>query len=233
MAEIILPLDHASADQALALVDRLGDEATFYKVGLELYTHAGPEVVRELRRRGKRVFLDLKLHDIPNTVAGAVRAAAALDVQLLTLHAAGGVSMMEAARDAAAGRVKLLGVTILTSLTASEVEGVWGREITSIRDEVGRLAALVHETGLDGVVASALEAGWIRRSLEPPFLIVTPGIRPEGAEVGDQKRVATPADAVAAGADYLVVGRPVTQAEDPAAALRALLAEVSAAAEPR
>lgn len=233
MAEIILPLDHASADQALALVDRLGDEATFYKVGLELYTHAGPEVVRELRRRGKRVFLDLKLHDIPNTVAGAVRAAADLDVQLLTLHAAGGVSMMEAARDAAAGRVKLLGVTILTSLTASEVEGVWGREITSIRDEVGRLAALVHETGLDGVVASALEAGWIRRSLESPFLIVTPGIRPEGSEVGDQKRVATPADAVAAGADYLVVGRPVTQAEDPAAALRALLAEVSAAAEPR
>lgn len=229
MAEIILPLDHPSAEEALALVDRLGDAGTFYKVGLELYTRAGPEVVRELRRRDKRVFLDLKLHDIPNTVAGAVRAAVELDVQLLTLHVAGGGSMMEAAREAGDGRVKLLGVTVLTSLTASEVEGVWGREITSIRDEVARLATLAEGSGLDGVVASALEAGWIRRTLEPPFLIVTPGIRPAGADVGDQKRVATPADAVAAGADYLVVGRPVTQADDPRAALAALLDEVSRA----
>lgn len=229
MAEIILPLDHPSAEEALALVDLLGEPATFYKVGLELYTRAGPEVVRELRDRGKRVFLDLKLHDIPNTVAGAVRAAAALDVQLLTLHASGGTSMMEAAREAAEGRVRLLGVTLLTSLTAAEVEGVWGREITSIRDEVGRLAGVVHAAGLDGVVASALEASWIRRSLEPPFLVVTPGIRPAGADRGDQKRVATPADAVAAGSDYLVVGRPVTQAADPRAALAAVLAEVQAA----
>ncbi|GMV07929.1 MAG: orotidine 5'-phosphate decarboxylase [Gemmatimonadota bacterium] len=229
MAEIILPLDQPSAEEALALVDLLGEPAGFYKVGLELYTRAGPEVVRELRRREKRVFLDLKLHDIPNTVAGAVRAAMALDVQLLTLHASGGTSMLEAARDAAEGRVKLLGVTLLTSLTAAEVEGVWGREIASIRDEVGRLAGVVHASGLDGVVASALEASWIRRSLEPPFLVVTPGIRPAGTDRGDQRRVATPADAVAAGSDYLVVGRPVTQAEDPRAALAALLAEVEAA----
>jgi orotidine-5'-phosphate decarboxylase len=229
MAEIIIPLDHPSAGEALALVDQLGEPGTFYKVGLELYTRSGPEVVSELRRRGKRVFLDLKLHDIPNTVAGAVRAAVALDVELLTLHAVGGVSMMEAARDAAEGRVKLLGVTVLTSLTAAEVEGAWGREISSIRDEVGRLAGLAHECGLDGVVASALEASWIRRALAPPFLIVTPGIRASGTPEEDQKRVATPSDAVAAGSDYLVVGRPVTKAPEPREALLSLLAEVEAA----
>jgi orotidine-5'-phosphate decarboxylase len=232
MAEIIIPLDHPSAGEAMALVELLGAGADFYKVGLELYAVAGPPVVHELRRRGKRVFLDLKLHDIPNTVAGAVRAAAAMDVDLLTLHAAGGTSMMEAAREAAAGRVKLLGVTVLTSLSAAELEGVWGREIRSIREEVGRLASLAHGAGLDGVVASALEASWLRKALEPPFLIVTPGIRPAGAAHGDQKRVATPADAVAAGADYLVVGRPVTQAPDPVAALAALRAEVAAAGAP-
>ncbi|MDP2958899.1 MAG: orotidine-5'-phosphate decarboxylase [Longimicrobiales bacterium] len=230
MAEIIIPLDYASAREALALVDRLGPLAAFYKVGLELFTRSGPEVLSELRRRGKRVFLDLKLHDIPNTVARAVAAAAVLDVELLTVHTAGGASMMEAARDASGGRVKLLGVTVLTSLTAAELELVWGREIVSIRDEVGRLAVLAHESGMDGVVASALEASWIRKTLEPPFLIVTPGIRPAGAALGDQKRVATPADAVAAGADYLVVGRPLTQADDPVAALASLLAEVAAAA---
>ena len=232
MAEIIIPLDHPSVEEAMGLVDVLGDPADFYKVGLELFTRSGPRVVEELRRRGKRVFLDLKLHDIPNTVAGAVAAAAALDVELLTLHTAGGASMMEAAREAAGDRVRLLGVTVLTSLTAAEVEDVWGREIVSIRDEVGRLASLAHRAGMDGVVASALEAGWIRRSLEPPFLIVTPGIRPAGAAAGDQKRVATPADAVAAGADYLVVGRPVTQAPDPVAAFAQLLDEVHAATAP-
>ncbi len=232
MTEIVIPLDQPSAGEALALVDRLGPGADFYKVGLELYTAAGPPVVHELRRRGKRVFLDLKLHDIPNTVAGAVRAAAALDVSLVTLHTAGGTTMMEAARDASAGRVKLLGVTVLTSLGVAELEGVWGREIGSIRREVGRLASLARDAGLDGVVASALEAKLIREAVELPFLIVTPGIRPAGATRGDQKRVATPAEAVAAGADYLVVGRPVTQASDPAAALAALRAEVAAATAP-
>lgn len=232
MAEIIVPLDYPSAREALALVDRLGPLAAFYKVGLELFTRSGPEVLGELRRRGKRVFLDLKLHDIPNTVARAVEAAATMDVELLTVHTAGGASMMEAARDAAGGRVKLLGVTVLTSLTAAELEVVWGREISSIRDEVGRLAELAHQSGMDGVVASALEASWLRKTLDPPFLIVTPGIRPAGAARGDQKRVATPADAVAAGADYLVVGRPLTQADDPAAALASLLTEVAAAAAP-
>ena len=229
MAGVIVALDHASQEEALALVDRLGGAGTFYKVGLELYTRAGPTVVHALRERGKRVFLDLKLHDIPNTVAGAVRAASALDVELLTVHVSGGASMLEAARDAADGGVRLLGVTVLTSLTATDVESVWGREIDSIRDEVGRLAELAHACGIDGVVASALEAGWIRRALGPERLIVTPGIRPAGADQGDQTRVATPASAVEAGADYLVVGRPVTQAADPAQALDALLAEVAQA----
>lgn len=232
MAEVIIPLDVPSADEAEALVDALGPRASFFKVGLELYTRAGPGIVRELKRRDKRVFLDLKLHDIPNTVAAAVDAAVGLDVDLLTVHAAGGPTMLEAAGAAANGKVRLLGVTVLTSLTPAELEKVWGREIDSIRDEVDRLAQLSQEAGLAGVVASALEASWIRGKVGDDFLIVTPGIRPEGTDRGDQKRVATPADAVAAGADYLVVGRPVTRAPDPRAALDALLTEVAAAEAP-
>ncbi len=229
MAEIILALDHRSDDEALELVDVLGERGGFYKVGLELYTRAGPDVVHALRDRGKRTFLDLKLHDIPNTVAGAVRAAVSLEVDFLTVHTGGGIPMLQAAVEAAEGRVKLLGVTVLTSLTPSDVELVWGREIRSIRDEVGRLAELASRAELDGVVASAVEAGWLRPALGDDMLIVTPGIRPAGADPGDQKRVASPADAVAAGADYLVVGRPVTQARDPAEALGALLDEIAAA----
>jgi orotidine-5'-phosphate decarboxylase len=229
MAGVIVALDFGSAEEALALVEVLGDPGTFYKVGLELYTRAGPDVVRELRARGKRVFLDLKLHDIPNTVAGAVRAAAALDVELLTLHTAGGGPMLRAAVDAAGEGVRLLGVTVLTSLTASDVESVWGREIRSIRDEVVRLGGFAAEVELHGVVASAVEAGWLRPALGDGFLIVTPGIRSIGTDPGDQKRVASPADAVAAGSDYLVVGRPIIQADDPRAALESLLAEVAAA----
>ncbi len=228
MAEIIVALDYGAAAEALSLVDLLGDVGGFYKVGLELYTRAGPDVVRALHDRGKRVFLDLKLHDIPNTVAGAVRAAAALDVELLTLHVGGGGPMLRAGVEAAEGRVRLLGVTVLTSLTPSDVEQVWGREIRSIRDEVVRLAQFAAETELDGVVASAVEAGWIRPAIGDEMLIVTPGIRLKGADQGDQKRVASPADAVSAGADYLVVGRPITQAADPVAALQTL-AEAAAA----
>ncbi len=229
MAGVILPLDFPSGDEALELVDLLGETADFYKVGLELFSSAGPDVVRSLRQRGKRVFLDLKLHDIPNTVARAVQAAVSLDVELLTVHASGGASMLRAAREAADGRVRLLGVTVLTSLSGAEVEEVWGREIRSIRDEVARLAKLSVESGLDGVVSSALETSWLRRTVPEDFLIVTPGIRPSGADRDDQTRVATPADAVAAGSDYLVVGRPVTRASDPPAALAALLAEISSA----
>jgi len=226
---VILPLDYPTAEEALELVDLLGDDADFYKVGLELYTSAGPAVVRKLRGRGKRVFLDLKLHDIPNTVRRAVQAAVALDVELLTVHASGGASMLRAARDAADGRVGLLAVTVLTSLTGSEIEEVWGREIHSIRDEVARLAELSVESGVDGVVCSVLEAAWLRRVVPDDFLVVTPGIRPAGADRQDQSRVATPADAVASGSDFLIVGRPVTRAADPRAALAALLAEISSA----
>jgi orotidine-5'-phosphate decarboxylase len=229
VAGLILPLDHPSAEEALELVDLLGETADFYKVGLELYTTAGPDVVRTLRERGKRVFLDLKLHDIPNTVRRAVQAAVKLDVEFLTVHASGGASMLRAARDAADGRVRLLGVTVLTSLTGAEVEEVWGREIRSIRDEVARLAELSVESGVDGIVCSVLEAEWLRRIVPPGFVIVTPGIRPAGADRQDQSRVATPADAVASGSDFLVVGRPVTRASDPRAALSALLAEISSA----
>ncbi|MFQ5538256.1 MAG: orotidine-5'-phosphate decarboxylase [Gemmatimonadota bacterium] len=231
MAEVIVALDQPSVGAALELVDTLGEAGTFYKVGLELFSRGGPQVVRELRERGKRVFLDLKLHDIPNTVAGAVAAASALDVELVTVHAAGGPEMMEAARNAAAGDTRVVAVTLLTSLSAADVETLWGREIRSIRDEVVRLAHLVRDQGLHGVVASPLEAEWVRRSLPEPFLLVTPGIRMAGGDAGDQKRVATPAGAVEAGADCLVVGRTVTAAPDPELALRTVWQEVASASD--
>ncbi len=227
MADVIVALDYPSADEALAMVEQLGRPATFYKVGLELYTRGGPSFVESLAALGKRVFLDLKLHDIPNSVAGAVRSASDLGVDLLTVHTAGGPAMLEAAAEASGRDMRILGVTLLTSLTPDELEVVWGREIRSIREEVGRLTDLAVACGLDGVVASALEASWIRNRVEQDFLVVTPGIRPAGADRGDQKRVATPADAVSAGSDYLVVGRPITRAADPVAALAALLAELT------
>ena len=229
MGQVIVALDMASADDALAMVERLGDLGDFYKVGLELYARAGPAVVEELISREKRVFLDLKLHDIPNTVAGAVRASCDLGVDLLTVHGAGGPTMLQAARSAVSGRLRLLAVTVLTSLTPDEISTVWGREIGSVRDEVGRLATLARDAGMHGVVASALEASWIRGRVGERFLIVTPGIRPAGTDRGDQSRVATPADAVRAGADYLVVGRAVTTADDPVAALAAVLDEAQGA----
>lgn len=232
MTEIIVALDKPSAGEALAIVEGLGDRAGFYKVGLELYTGAGPAIVEELVTREKRVFLDLKLHDIPNTVARAVHAASELGVDFLTVHAAGGTSMMEAARDAADNSLRLLAVTVLTSLTPDEMSTVWGREIRSVREEVGRLAELSWTMGIDGIVASALEASWIRAQLGERILIVTPAIRPKGADRGDQTRVATPADAVLAGSNYLVVGRPITDADDPRSAFSAILAEVRGAAQP-
>jgi orotidine-5'-phosphate decarboxylase len=229
MSRVIVPLDVSSKQAAMSLVDRLGDQADFYKVGFELYTRSGPDVVRELVERGKQVFLDIKLHDIPNTVGRAVAVASELGVDLLTVHVSGGPSMMEAAAKARGGDLKLLGVTVLTSLSPDEMSTVWDREIRSVREEVGRLAVLASDTGMNGVVASALEASWIRRHLSGDFLIVTPGIRPAGSDAGDQDRIATPADAVAAGADYLVIGRPITQATDPAAALAAVLREIDQA----
>jgi orotidine-5'-phosphate decarboxylase len=226
---VIIPLDVPSVSDAFALVDRLGDEADFYKVGFELYTRGGLEVVRELVSREKRVFLDIKLHDIPNTVARAVEAASDLGVDLLTLHASGGQRMMAAAAEARSSHLKLLGVTVLTSMTTDEMASVWGREISSVRDEVLRLANLGKEAGLDGIVSSALEASWIRQKNGPSFLIVTPGIRPAGSDADDQNRVATPREAVQSGADFLVIGRPITQADDPSAAFAAVLKEIEEA----
>jgi orotidine-5'-phosphate decarboxylase len=229
MAKVILALDTDSAAEAIRLVDALGASADFYKVGLELYTRAGPAIVSELRSRGKSVFLDLKLHDIPNTVAGAVAAASDLGVDLLTVHAAGGRAMLEAARGARTGRMQLVGVTVLTSMAADDLRASWGRDIDSMSAEVGRLADLAKTSGLDGVVASAEEAAGLRARHGAGFLLVVPGIRLAGTDRGDQKRVATPAAAVRAGADYLVVGRAVTNAADPSAALAAVLADVARA----
>ena len=229
MNRVIIPLDVSSVSGALALVDQLGDEADFYKIGFELYTRGGLEIVRELVSRDKRVFLDIKLHDIPNTVARAVEAASDLGVDLLTLHASGGQRMMEAAAEARSGHLKLLGVTVLTSMTMDEMASVWGRKISSVRDEALRLANLGKEAGLDGIVSSALEASWIRQKIGQSFLIVTPGIRPAGSNSDDQNRVATPREAVRSGADFLVIGRPITQADDPSAAFAAVLKEVEEA----
>jgi orotidine-5'-phosphate decarboxylase len=227
MKSLIVALDLPSAAAALALVDRLGEPATFFKVGAQLFTREGPALVEELKERGKQVFLDLKYHDIPNTVARSVEAAAELGVDLLTLHASGGSAMLKAARDAVGEDGPLLvGVTLLTSFTAADVEEVWDKELRSIRDEVERLAALAAEAGLDGVVSSTLEVEAVKRKHGAGFLVVTPGIRPAGGLVGDQVRTATPAAAVRAGADYLVVGRPIYDAPDPTRVFQQILAEV-------
>ena len=221
MSEIIVALDLPSGAQALDLVEVLGDSIGFYKVGSPLFTRAGPRFVAELRARGKRVFLDLKYHDIPSTVANAVESAAELDVELITLHASGGGAMMRAARAVVGDDgPRLLGVTILTSFTASDVEQVWNKEILSVRDEVARLTGLAVESGLHGVVTSPLEVESLKRRHGADLLVVTPGIRPAGDGLGDQARTATPGEAARAGADFLVIGRPVLTAADPLAVVR-------------
>jgi len=229
VSELIVALDLPTQREALALVDRLDETVDFYKVGLELYTREGPGVVRALHGRGKRVFLDLKLHDIPNTVARAVEAAASLEVELLTLHAAGGRSMMAAAASATGEHLSLLAVTVLTSLPAGEAEEVWGRSVEDVESDVLRLARLAREVGVHGVVASAREAAALRGALDTDALIVTPGIRLPGDDVGDQVRVATPASAVADGATHLVVGRPIRAAADPVAAAERFRSEIARA----
>ena len=218
MDRIIVALDVSGATAAMKLVERLGDAVSFYKVGGPLFMQAGPEIVRKLRKKGKRVFLDLKFHDIPNTVSRAVAAAAELDVELLTIHAMGGAAMIRAARDAAGEHgPKILAVTVLTSFGVVDAEQVWGRQLNSLREEVARMATLASEAGADGVIASPLEAEALKRRHGAGFLVVTPGIRPAGSDAGDQVRTATAGEAVRAGADYIVVGRPVLQAADPAA----------------
>jgi orotidine-5'-phosphate decarboxylase len=226
---LVVALDVPSAEEALLLVDRLAGRAGMFKVGSQLYTAAGPDLVRGLVARGEKVFLDLKYHDIPNTVAAAVSAACRLGVSLLDVHALGGKAMMEAAVGAMpAMGTRLLAITVLTSHDAAGLDelGVAG-EVT---DTVRRLALLAHAAEVDGVVASPQEVPIVRDACGKDFLIVTPGIRPAGARTGDQARSATPAAALKAGADLLVVGRPIIEAPDPAAAARAILREMEGAA---
>lgn len=221
MDRIIVALDVSGTAAALDMVDRLGDTISFYKVGKQLFTRAGPEVVNELKKRGKRVFLDLKYHDIPNTVALAVDAAGELNVDMLTIHAAGGANMIKAARTAAGNDgPRLLAVTVLTSFGVADAEQVWGRPVSSMSDEVLRLARLSADSGAHGVIASPLEAQAIRQQHANGFLIVTPGIRQADSAADDQVRTATAGAAIRAGADYIVVGRPVTESADPVAAAR-------------
>lgn len=234
---VIVPLDFPDAQSALALAARLDPALCRVKVGKELFVAAGPPVVAALQERGFEVFLDLKFHDIPNTVAGACRAAARLGVWMLNVHASGGEAMMRAAREAveaAPHRPLLVGVTLLTSLAEADLQRIGFAG--GVEAAVERLARAARDSGLDGVVCSALEAPRLRRALGPAFRLVTPGIRLAGDARGDQARVATPAEAVRLGADYLVIGRPITQAKDPAAVLesiRASLAEPSAEPPPR
>ena len=222
MSGIILALDFPSASRALELIDLLAERVNFYKIGLELFAREGPAVVHHLRRRRKQVFLDLKLHDIPRTVAGAVAAASEMGARLVTVHTAGGSRMMEAAAEAAKDGTRLLGVTMLTSLgTSSLPRGPDGVRLTP-EAHVLRLAAGADAAGLDGVVASPLEAAALRRRFGDGLLVVTPGIRLPRQSPHDQRRVATPRRAREAGADYLVIGRAVTGAPDPRAALDAV-----------
>lgn len=225
---LIVALDYPKAAEARQLVSVLGETVSSYKVGKQLFTAEGPDLVRQLVRVGKRIFLDLKFHDIPNTVSGAVRSASALGVSMLTVHASGGSAMLRAAVQAAAETPKpplILAVTVLTSLSDQDLQaiGVSGRVV----DQVLRLAALARDCGCDGIVASPLEASEIRRELGEGFAIVTPGVRLAGADHDDQSRVLTPAEALAAGATHIVIGRPITAAKDPAQAARAILEQLA------
>jgi orotidine-5'-phosphate decarboxylase len=227
---LIVGLDLPDASSALALVDRLDENCRWFKVGLELFVSAGPAVVEALLKRGHKVFLDLKFHDIPNTVAGAVRSAAGLGVQMLTVHASGGPAMLAAARGALDGMSdppELLAVTVLTSMDSEQMQAVGlGREPAG---QVALLARMGLLAGMRGFVCSPQEVATLRELTGPEGVLVVPGIRPAGAELGDQRRVATPGDALRAGASYLVVARPIVQAADPAAAAKAILHEMAEA----
>lgn len=228
---IIVALDYAQGDAAWALARQLDPQQCRVKVGKELFTAAGPELVRRLVAQGFDVFLDLKFHDIPNTVAAACRAAAGLGVWMMNVHASGGRRMMEAAAQALSAlesKPWLIGVTVLTSMDAEELHEC-GIEANPAQ-QVMRLAGLAKSCKLDGVVCSAQEAAALRTAMGGEFTLVTPGIRPAGSNTGDQTRIMTPARAIAAGADYLVIGRPITQAPDPLQALNNIQLEIEGAA---
>ena len=229
---LIVALDVPTAAQAREMARQLGGICRWVKVGLELYLAAGASIVEELASQGFSVFLDLKFHDIPNTVAGAVRSASSMGASLLTVHAAGGPAMLAAAAEAAAAQAnspRLLAVTVLTSMDAAQLAAI-GVD-ASPADQVLRLARMARNSGIDGLVCSAEEIRVLRQELGPAMQLVIPGIRPVGSEVGDQKRISTPADAIRAGANALVVGRPITKASNPAQAAEAILKEIASAVD--
>ena len=228
---VVVALDVPSLHAAQAVVAQLGAWADFYKVGLQLYTAEGPRVVEWLRGEGKRVFLDLKLHDIPSTVRGAAQSAAALDVQLLTVHAVGGEPMMRAAVEGGGDRVGILGVTVLTSMTAADLEAARGGGVASVAAEVLRLAGAAAGAGVHGVVCAGPEVAAVRAVHGDVLRVLVPGIRLGGTPAHDQARVMTPREAADAGASYLVIGRTVTAAADPAVAMRAVHAELASVDE--
>jgi orotidine-5'-phosphate decarboxylase len=227
---LIVALDVPGATEARRIVQAIGEAATTYKIGKQLFTAEGPQVVRDLVASGRKVFLDLKYHDIPNTVAAAVRSAAELGVSMLTVHASGGSKMLRAAVEAASqspAKPMVLAVTVLTSLSDADLQELGIAE--NVLSQVLRLGAMARAAGCGGLVASAQEARELRKALGEGFAIVTPGVRPAGASAGDQARVVTPKEAIAAGATYLVVGRPILEAPDPAKAAQQIALEIEAA----
>lgn len=222
--KVIVALDYDKQADALNFIDKIDPTTCRLKVGKEMFTLFGPDFVRELHKRGFSVFLDLKFHDIPNTCSKAVRAAAELGVWMVNVHASGGERMMTASREIlepyGKDRPLLIGVTVLTSMEQSDLAGI-GLNVAP-QEQVMRLARLSQSSGLDGVVCSAQEASLLKSDLGTNFKLVTPGIRPVGADVGDQKRIMTPYDAIQAGSDYLVIGRPITQAARPAEILQSI-----------
>lgn len=234
LSPVVVALDYANQNDALAFIDRIDPDYCGLKVGKEMFTRFGPDWVRALQLRGFRVFLDLKFHDIPNTVAHAVAAAADLGVWMVNVHASGGARMMNAAREALVsfGRdaPELIAVTVLTSMEAGDLRDI-GIDLTPAA-HAERLAKLTQQCGLDGVVCSAQEASHFRTLFGDGFSLVTPGIRPVGAKADDQRRIMTPVQAKQAGVSYLVIGRPVTQSADPQAALQAILADLRSHNEP-
>lgn len=228
---LIVALDVSSASAAQRLVLQIGDSASIYKVGLQLFTAEGPEVVRDLVASGRKVFLDLKLHDIPNTVSHAVKSAVELGASMLTVHGSGGIAMLNAAVQAANHRLSILAVTVLTSLNDEDLQEI-GYSSGTV-DQALRIAALARSTGCDAVVTSAKEVSALRKMLGEGFGIVVPGVRPQGSDRNDQQRIATPAQAISSGASHIVVGRPITQAANPANAAAAILDEMASAATVR
>ncbi|MBA5761890.1 orotidine-5'-phosphate decarboxylase [Vibrio sp. 404] len=227
--KVIVALDYDNLADALAFVDRIDPASCRLKVGKEMFTLFGPDFVKELHKRGFSVFLDLKFHDIPNTCSKAVRAAAEMGVWMVNVHASGGERMMAASREIlepyGKDRPLLIGVTVLTSMEQPDLAGI-GLDMAP-KDQVIRLASLTKNAGLDGVVCSAHESSMLKAELGSEFKLITPGIRPAGSDQGDQRRIMTPVEAIQAGSDYLVIGRPITQASDPAAVLAAINATLS------